>query len=275
MENLAECLTLLQERFIIVAVPFDWIPRCVPGGERLLQTRTPERRYACQESSIIARKFRQSCPWGAAMEIYPLDWPRLSGTLYYGPPHPWKLLYTKESIEIVPAKTPRGAMAASAILGLAVGAGVLAFLFCTPSFPEKWIAAACGTVVALGLAILIPAIIATGFARAQTRGPTLVISFLKREVSLPREGKTWLFDRILRWEIVHGSWVRGSCGKPHLFQDNIGELQMVVANDDGKESARPIVGCLWPTFRGACYRGLRRGHRDRHADGIADGDYRS
>ena len=24
---------------------------------------------------------------------------------------------------------------------------------------------------------------------------------------------------------------------------------MVVANDDGKESARPIVGCLWPTFR--------------------------
>ncbi len=182
------------------------------------------------------------------LEIDPLEWPRLSGTLYYGLPHPWKLMDAAESIEIVPAETPRGMMACFAVLGLAAGAGVLAFLFCTPSFPEKWIPAVIGAGVALGLAILIPAIAAAGFARAQSRGPTLVISFLKKEVSLPREGKTWPFDRILRLEIVYGSWVRGSCGKPYLFSDRIGELQMVVASDDGKESAWSIVGNQWPIF---------------------------
>ena len=182
------------------------------------------------------------------MEIDPLEWPRLSGTLYYGLPHAWKLMDAKESIEIVPVETPRGMMGGFAVLGLAAGAGVLAFLFCTPSFPEKWIPAVIGAGVALGLAILIPAIVAAGFARAQSRGPTLVISFLNKEVSLPREGKAWPFDRILRWEIAYGSWVRGSCGKPHLFPEGIGELQMVVANDDGKESAWPIVGGMWPIF---------------------------
>jgi hypothetical protein len=175
------------------------------------------------------------------MEIYPLDWPRLSGKLWYGPPYYWEVADTKESIEIISAKSPYGLMVFFALLGLVVMAGTQLVLSRLPAFPDKGWATVGSVGVALAL-ILACVFLHVTFSREQDRGPTLIISFARKEVRLPRVGKSWTFDNIVRWEIVHGAWVRR--GNPHLFPDVISELQVVVENDNGEKSAWPIIGAL-------------------------------
>lgn len=179
------------------------------------------------------------------MEIYPLDWPRLSGTLSYGSPRYWELVDTEESIEIVPAKTPYGLMTGFVMLGLAVIVGTQLVLYMLPHFPDKGVATLASFGVALSF-IVVCAILKSTFAKAQARGPTLMISFAKKEVCLLRENRVWPFDRVVQWEIVYGTWVRGEHGKPFLFSQEIAELQMVVDNGNGEKSAWPIVGGRGP-----------------------------
>jgi hypothetical protein len=177
------------------------------------------------------------------MKGYPLDWPRLSGRLWYSLPSYWEVADTDESIEIIPAKTPRGLMVYFAVLGLIVVAGTQLVLSRLPAFTDKgW-----ATVLSIGVALsmmLLCVFLRVTCAREQARGPILVISFAKKEICLPRAGKAWPFDSIVRWEIVYGAWVRGSgkYAKPHLFPDVISELQMVVENDNGEKNAWPIIG---------------------------------
>ena len=59
------------------------------------------------------------------MEIYPLDWPRLSGKLWYGPPFRWEVADAGKSIAIVPARTPFGLMGWFVFLGLIIVVGTL------------------------------------------------------------------------------------------------------------------------------------------------------
>ncbi len=177
-----------------------------------------------------------------SMEIYPLDWPRLSGVLWYGPPHRWEIINTEDGIQIIPAKTPRGLMMFFVILGLAIVAGTQLVMIWQVNFPDKGLALLGSVVVALGLIIGCIFLHVT-FSREQARGPILVISLLKKEAYLPREGKSWPFDRILNWEIVHGTWVRVEHEKPKLF-DEVSELQMVIMNDTGEKSAWPIIGAM-------------------------------
>lgn len=178
------------------------------------------------------------------MEIYPLEWPRLSGVLSYGLPHYWEVVDTEESIEIIPAKMPYGLMAYFVLLGLAVAVGTPLILSRMADFPDKGWAIFGGVGVGLGL-VLVSLILRATFGYAQTRGPILAISFADKEVCLPREGKSLPFENIVRWEIVYGAWVRKTGGKPFLFADEISELQMIVKNDEEGMSAYAIVGASW------------------------------
>jgi hypothetical protein len=190
---------------------------------------------------LVASSHAFHCKETFPMEIYPLDWPRLSGTLYYGPPYPWKLQVTEEAIRIVPAKVSYGLILYFVVLALVVTFGIPLILTRLLKSPQYWVVtlfcAAAGlalTLCGVGVYLL--------FAGMRARGPVLAISLLKREVALPREHKTWALDRIVRWEIVSGWWVRGYSGKPSIIPDVISELQMIVTDDKGKESAWPIIG---------------------------------
>jgi hypothetical protein len=177
------------------------------------------------------------------MEIDPLSWPRLTGKFWYDLPHYWEMFSTDDSLEIVPAKTPRGLIIGLVVLGLLVLTGVGTFLLWQPGFPDKGWLLVGGIGLSLVFIVAVPALIHIKYYIEQARGPILSISFVDKEVHLHRENRSWPFDNIVRWEIVRGAWVRGE-GKhkePHLF-DDISELQMIVKNDAGNESAWPVVG---------------------------------
>jgi hypothetical protein len=177
------------------------------------------------------------------MEIDPLSWPRLTGKFWYDLPHYWEMVSTDNSIEIVPAKAPRGTIIAFVVLGLLVLAGVGIFLLFQPGFPEKvWLLVG-GIGVSLVFIVAIPAFILFKYSIEQARGPILSVSFVEKEVHLHRENRSWPFDKIVRWEIVRGAWIRGEEKHkgPRLF-DDISELQMIVKNDAGNESAWPVIG---------------------------------
>ena len=177
------------------------------------------------------------------MEINLPDWPRLSGILWYGPPRSWELIHTKDAIEIIPAKTPYGLLIYFVSLGIAAVVGTQVVLSQLPSFPDKgWVLAwSVGMAVAF---VLFCVLIRSRYVKEQSRGAIVIVSFVRREVSFPREGKAWPFDRIVHWEIVHGFMGRSEHGKARTLAAVISELQMVVKDDNDRKSAWPIIGAL-------------------------------
>lgn len=177
------------------------------------------------------------------MEIHPIEWPRLSGTLWYGAPLCWQIDENDETLDIVPADAPCGLMAFFVVLGLIALIGALSIVCLHPEFPDKgWVLfGGVGLALTMSLAAFL---VWVGYTRNQARGPIFQTSLAAKEVRLPREGKVWPYDKIVRLEIVYGAWVRGASKQPHLF-DYISELQMIVRNDAGDLSAWPIIGAPW------------------------------
>ncbi len=182
------------------------------------------------------------------MESYPLDWPRLSGRLSYASPTYWRMACAEDSIEIIPARTPNGATVCLISLGLVFLAGTQFALSRLPAFPQKPFAELISIGVALTL-IVGSVLIRATYIREQARGPTMVISFARREVCLPREHKSWPFDSVVRWEVVWGQWIRGPDRKPNLYHEQVAELQMIFKDDKGEERAWPIIGTPGPPGR--------------------------
>jgi hypothetical protein len=176
------------------------------------------------------------------MEASPHKPGRLSGKLWYGPPHPWQFISTVGSVEIVPASTPRGLIAYFFVLGVLALTALPLALRWFPNFDVgRWwwafVALACtfffaGTFVQMK------------FATERRRGTIMRISVLSKEVQLFIADQTWPFDRIVRWEIISGAKVLGEYGKLHSFADVISELQVVVDNFNGDQCAWPIIGSL-------------------------------
>jgi hypothetical protein len=152
------------------------------------------------------------------------------------------IVHTDRCIEIIPAKTPRALIVYFAVLGLAVLIATQLVLAVLPYFPEKWLVSACSAAVALGFGAIC-LVIRVAFSREQARGPILLISFAEREVRLPREGKSWPIDRVVRWDIVSGRHLRpkGMYDEPCKLSHGLLELQMIV-DDAGELTAWPLIG---------------------------------
>jgi hypothetical protein len=176
------------------------------------------------------------------MEIYPVEWPRLSGDLWYGPPHLWRTSDTQYTLEVLPAPIPYGFIGFFILLALLEVVGVWMALKTLPYLHDSDWGQAASIGVALAL-ILCSLLVYLAFVREQSRGPILVVSLKTRELSLPREAKSWTFDRVVRLEIVHGTSQRIERRRFRPF-DEISELQLVVTNGGGEWSAWPIVGAL-------------------------------
>jgi hypothetical protein len=177
------------------------------------------------------------------MEGYPVDgWPRLSGTLLYGPPHSWRIVDRKESLEIVPAAFAGRMFLYLAIIGFGLIVAAQLLLKNVLGLPIWWSALAAS---AMASSMIIAYLLMRAlFARQHHLGPFLVISFTDRTVYLPRHGRSWPFDKIVGWEIVRGAWVRESDGQAYLFPDVISEMQVVVQNGSDERSAWPVIGAL-------------------------------
>lgn len=177
------------------------------------------------------------------MEIKNLDWPRLSGELWYAIPPFWMFIEDENEVKILPAPTPRGLMVFLIALGVIVIVGVQ---IARPFVHDRsdQILMTIGS-VCVALAEIVGAIfLKVTFEREQARGPILFVSSAKREVSLPRESKTWSFDQIVRWDIVYGCRIRDRFWGSRGFDSFISELQVVVANGENGLSAWPIAGAF-------------------------------
>ena len=148
---------------------------------------------------------------------------------------------TADSIEIMPAKTPRSLMVYFAFLGVAVLVGTRLILHRLPDFPQAWLVSAWSVAMFLGFAVAC-LVLYVLFTREQARGPILLIHFGKKEARLPRAGRSWPIDKVVRFDIVSGRCVRrkGRSDKPVKLANPILELQMVV-DDAGEMVAWPLI----------------------------------
>jgi hypothetical protein len=158
----------------------------------------------------------------------------------------WQIVETPESIAIVPTKLSRALLAYFAFLGLAAVMGVQVFLYLHPAFTSACEVSVLSVVMALFFAVVCFGLKYL-FAREQVLGPTLVVCFSKKEVRLPRVGRSWPIEKVIRFDIVCGKFVRYDCKyfTPYKNPSPTTELQMVVT-DGGESSAWPLVsvyGC--------------------------------
>ena len=177
----------------------------------------------------------------AVMEIRLPSPVRLSGKLWYGLPQKWRVVANEDGVAIVPAPIPRGFVAYFFGLAVASVVGFAIFYLAAPPFEGKdWV---CGLFPGiLGLAFVLCGWgVQQSFVNEQKRGTYAEISQGTRIVRLPREGREFSFAQVVQWDIVSGVWARGEQGRPRIF-DDICELQLVVSNDDGSQSAWPVIG---------------------------------
>jgi hypothetical protein len=168
----------------------------------------------------------------AVMEIRLPSEVRLSGKLGYGLPHKWHVVVNADGVVIDPAPVPRGFVAYFFGLAVASIVGFAIFYLATPSFDGKaWACMVFSGIIGL-VFVLCGFAVRESFLSEQKRGTIAEISHGKRIVRLPREGQEFPFAAVVQWDIVSGVWVRGDQGRPRIF-DEICELQLVVANEDG------------------------------------------
>lgn len=176
------------------------------------------------------------------MEVTSHQGPRLSGKLWYGPPHLWEIKRDDKSITILPKEHLRGLVFFFMLLA-ALSAIAAPFVVSRLPTPD-WFA---GVLVSIGFVLgflLCCVLIRAVVSSERNRGAILLISLNDRQVRLPRNDRSWPLDRILRWEVIYGVRVQRMNGKSSTFGDEISELQMVVDEGDGQVSVWPIIGAL-------------------------------
>lgn len=174
---------------------------------------------------------------GSPMDDNAYVWPRLSGKLWYGPPHRWEVKRDSQGVEILPVASLRGLVLYFVSLAV-LSVVAIPFLNMMPQI-STWLAIGAGTGLALTFLIFAFAI-KEAASREWRRGPILQIPIAEQRVRLPRIDQSWPLNRVLRWEIVYGCQLRGN----RTFGDYISELQMIIEEDDGRLSVWPIIGAL-------------------------------
>lgn len=171
------------------------------------------------------------------------DSPRLSGALWYGPPHYWEMVTTGDVLEIMPARDPRGLILVVRIGALAalVIAPLLLWMF--PGLLDKSGVLVGGVVVALAW-YLCSICLRVTFRGERARGPILTISLSSKEMQLPRAHRSWAFASVVRWQIVHGIRAGTRCEGSGVTHELIAELQAVIQDEDLRRTAWPVIGAL-------------------------------
>jgi len=171
----------------------------------------------------------------------------LRGNLSYRFPHTWDVHSSADSIEIVPATRPNG------LIGWFVALAVIAFiggnlwlLFSEP-FSRKELAYLGVAGVSLSQ-LFFAAVVNHAYLKERQLGPIFLMSPASRKVTLPRMAESFPFERIVRWEIVHGAWISPKNGTA-CTSGNICELQMIVRVEVDKEEGIPVIGAMSKTDR--------------------------
>ncbi len=148
----------------------------------------------------------------------------------------WKVVTSGDSVEvIVDHRAALGLIVFFLTLGvLALVGGIALALWGSPDDRQKGIFTAVCLPVAFGIGA-----IGIWILRSRELKDLPAFRFAGTELSWPRTGKSISRDLALRWDLVHGRWVRDAAQTAKRWED-VWELQLVFLRED-KEFAMTLL----------------------------------